>query len=200
MNLWLSSVIFMTILTLLSGCADVSDKEISFNAAKSMPGYGYLIFDFRESREIKNIKDNRLYYTIHYTNENKSIFVTVNDVDFKERLFKAYIPYYKGYKVRSISSALLSLDCGDCQRTPIDYWVSVYLVSAVGGSRCQETVHKNFEMFDYTDGCNGDWRDENGIDGSKRFLGSVFITPHFNTGSVDTFTNRYPPGHSSAGS
>ena len=55
MNLWLSSVIFMAILTFLSGFSDVCDKEISFNTAKSMPGYGYLIFDFRESREIKNI-------------------------------------------------------------------------------------------------------------------------------------------------
>lgn len=187
---------------LLTGCSGVSNKTLDYNEAQSMPGYGYITMDFSQSNEIaygRGYIAGKTDYTIMYVNDGDALFVDVKNADFNGKTLKAYIPYYKNYKLRDVSR-MVFYPCKDCSYNPQSYFVDVNLVSAVGGAWCQETIHKNLETFDYTDGCHNDDRDENGIGGTKKSLGSVFITPHFTSDFNDSFTNRSPSGHQSAGS
>lgn len=187
---------------LLTGCSGVSNKTLDYSEAQSMPGYGYITMDFSQSNEIaygRSYVAGKTDYTIMYVNDGDALFVDVKNADFNGKMLKAYIPYYKNYKLRDVSR-MVFYPCKDCSNNPQSYFVDVNLVSAVGGARCPETIHKNLEKFDYTDGCHNDDRDENGIDGTKKSLGSVFITPHFSSDFNDSFTNRTPPGHETAGS
>ena len=94
----------------------------------------------------------------------------------------------------------MEFNCSACQRNPVYHFVNIYLHPPVIDVKCTEVFHRNLDTFDYTDGCKDHWIDKNGIGGTKIFMGSVYITPHFHHGFSDLFTNKTAPGHESAGS
>lgn len=173
----------------LSGCGVLSDydeSEVSYNEAKLMPGFGYVVFDFREAKALQT--DSKTHYTIHYVNDDygHSFILSVVDVDFKSKVYDAYIPFYKNYTIRGVYSEGFMLPCNGCHWKEVKYYVEIYSLSDVGGSACKETVYKNHQTFDYTEGCKDDWREKGQVNG-----GSVFVTPHLHSGAAsDGFTSR----------
>lgn len=80
----LSGLIFLAIL--LISCSGYSENNMDYNQVKSMPGYGYILFDFSKSKEIKtgrNYSTEKTGYTIHYyKNNGHSLFVHIDNADF----------------------------------------------------------------------------------------------------------------------
>ncbi|PKH23164.1 hypothetical protein CIG19_11095 [Enterobacterales bacterium CwR94] len=190
----------VVIALLLTGCSGVSNKTLDYHDAQSQPGYGFIQFDFSKAKPLLNVTADQIDYTVHYADEGRSLFVDVKGATFKNRVLKAYIPLYKGYRFRSVSPYLLQVACKTCHTSPVNIWPTVYAVSEVGGTWCKETEYLNRVTFDWTNGCKGDWRDKGGIEGSKQLLGRLLITPRFHPQYLDSFTNRAPSGHQSAGS
>ncbi|CNJ86931.1 Uncharacterised protein [Yersinia mollaretii] len=183
----------------LQGCSSTKDVDLSYQEAKSMPGYGFIEFDFNDSTITKKGYDGLKSYTIQYVKDNKSLFVNIKNMDQNGGVFHAYIPYYKGYQFRNISSGWVEFTCEYCSSPVVREFVNVYSTSAVGGSWCEETIYKNKKSFDYTDGCKKESQEKNGKGLYNSFMGHVYITPQFND-NHQTFTNRAPSGHQSAGS
>lgn len=192
----------LTIL-LLSGCSTWNEKNITYEQAQQAPSYGYIEFDFSKTKSPAHLREDETSYWIHYSRHGGgSKFVFVKGAELKLGIIKAYIPSYKGYDFRMVNSAVFSFNCTDetCRYPTVEHSVRVYDTTEAGGVWCKETEYRNFERFDVTDGCKDDWRDVDGIRGEKLHMGSVFITPHFQQSYLGTFTNRYVPGHQSAGS
>lgn len=187
--------------SLLVACSGTSEKNIDYNTTKSMPGYGYVLFDFSKSKEIdygRKFVPGKAYYIVNYVNDHDFLSVMVENADFNGRMLKAYVPYMKGYRLYDIFRLFTYLykDCEHCDAKPVMDFVSVYIVDNISEARCEEATYKNNQGFEYMKGCNDmDW-----VERSQTFKGSVFITPHFYSGFQGMFTPYLKPGHSSAGS
>lgn len=99
------SIVFLS-LGLISGCSGARESKINYNAAKSMPGYGYVSMDFSKFNDTdysKNIVTGKISYTIMYTDNKDIFFVDVEDVDYNGKVLEAYIPFFKGYKPNYLS-------------------------------------------------------------------------------------------------
>lgn len=85
-------------------CSGSFDKTIDYQDAKQMPGYGYIVMDFRLANEMAYgngyIREKQ---TIQFLIKIKVIFfVDIQHADFRNRILKAYIPYMKGYTLIGI--------------------------------------------------------------------------------------------------
>lgn len=186
----------------LTSCSGTTYKKLDYAETMKMPGYGYITMDFRQSKDIpygRGYVEGKADYTIMYVNHGKALFVDVKNVPFDDKIFDAYIPYYKGYAFRNISRMVYLPQSENDVNPPRSHFVSVYAVQTVGRVWCPETEYKNRQTFNYDDGCHDDWRDKHGAHGVKEKLGDVFITPHFSTDDPTTFTNRTPPERARVG-
>ena len=190
----LSGILLFT--TLISACSGVSNKDLDYNEAKKMPGYGYVFFDFSKSNDIDYGRDfvpGKTSYTISYVNDSDILFVDVNNVGFEERVFEAYIPYMKGYRVSSVWAYSWYPNGNN---TPYMDSIDVNIIDSISQARCEEATYRNNEQFEFIKGCNNmEW-----IDRSKKSKGSILVTPHFYSGFGGMFTPYLKPEHSSAGS
>ncbi len=86
-------------------CSGSFDKTIDYQDAKQMPGYGYIVMDFRLANEMaygNGYIPGKTNYTISYKNKGDIFFVDIQHADFRNRILKAYIPYMKGYTLIGI--------------------------------------------------------------------------------------------------
>lgn len=97
---------FVFSLSVLAACSGISEKNIEYNSVKSMPGYGYIAFDFSKSNEInygRGFTPGKASYSISYVNDHDFLSVKVDKAEFDGRILKAYVPYMNGYRLYSVS-------------------------------------------------------------------------------------------------
>ncbi|HIE1976796.1 TPA: hypothetical protein ACXKGF_004881, partial [Escherichia coli] len=110
----------LLLLNLTVACSGITDKELDYNEAKSMSGYGYIIMDFSQTTEMEygqGFIPDQTDYTINYTNQHDFLSVHVKNASFKGRVLKAYIPYMKGYKLYNVSRSYW-YPCEKCPNDP----------------------------------------------------------------------------------
>lgn len=192
--------LFAILFVLISSCSDFSTKNIKYNTVKSMPGYGYVEFDFSKSKEIdygRQFVQGKASYSVYYVGSTNSLLVTVDDAEFDGRILKAYIPYMKGYSLRSIKRYFWYplYQCGGCKPEPYGENVTVYVINSSSEARCDESTYENYHQYEHMSGCN----DMGWVKRAQKSTGSVLITPHFYSGFKGMFTPYLKPAYSTGG-
>lgn len=197
----LKSSLVIFLLNLTTACTGITNKELDYNEAKSMSGYGYIIMDFSQATEMEygqGIIPDQTDYSISYTNKNDFLSVNVKNASFKGRVLKAYVPYMKGYTLYSVTRSYMYpyYRCEKCQNEPQFVFLSIKIINSLNKAWCAEATYKNFQKYNSMNGCP----QMIGIEEARKAKGNVFITPHFHSGFQGMFTPYLKPGHQSAGS
>lgn len=192
---------FIVLSNLITACSGITDKKLDYNEAQSMSGYGYIIMDFSQTTEMEygqGFIPGKTDYRISYTNNHDFLSVNVENANFKGRVLKAYIPYMKGYTLRSVTRSYWYNynRCKKCQSEPQLEFLSINIISSENKAWCGETIYKNFQKYNAMNGCP----QMVSIEEARKAKGNIFITPHFHSGFTGMFTPYLKPGHSSAGS
>ncbi|EAM2866582.1 hypothetical protein AHS81_23125 [Salmonella enterica] len=189
------------LLNLTVACSGITNKELDYNEAKSMSGYGYITMDFSQTTEMEygqGFIPDQTDYSISYTNQHYFLSVHVKNASFKGRVLKAYIPYMKGYTLYSVTRSYWYPyhQCEKCQNEPQLEFLSINIINSVNEAWCAETTYKNIQKYNSMNGCP----QMIGVEEARKAKGNVFITPHFHSGFQGMFTPYLKPGHQSAGS